>query len=107
MRQPVCSRDPIPKRPKCFRAEVRNLQIVTEYVVVIELNKRIEIDERLQTGKHHNHQDDLIDECVGIGDPPDGRANAPYHELDVAVCKGHPYSLPLRWKHPGIADVAI
>src|SRR5262249_32773328 len=40
-------------------------------------------------------------------DPPQHHGHAPNHKLGVSARKRDPHPLPLRRKHPGIADIAI
>src|SRR5688572_6730422 len=100
MLRAVLASKPVNEGIRGFGPQVWNLEIVAEHVVTIELDQRVEIKDRLQTCKYDNHEDDIVNECMVVGDAPDNGAQTPEDELEIASRKCHPHPLPLRREHP-------
>jgi hypothetical protein len=96
----VFSADPTPEGSHRLDAQIGNLQIVAQHVVTVELDQGIEIEKCLQPGENDHDQSDLVDQRIGIRDPPHDGAQTPYNQLKISSGKCHPHPLTLRGKHP-------
>src|SRR5688572_23088912 len=88
-------------------AKIGNGEEIAEQIIAIELDKRIHVEARLKGRGAHYDQGEVIDDGLGIGDPPEEAGDGPEGELEISAGEADPETMRLFGEKPGIADVAI
>src|SRR6267378_2084415 len=97
----------VPDIPKCPFAQIGELQVIAQQVVAVELDERVQIEERLHPRQRHHQKGGVVDPRVHVRHPPRDRSEGPEDQLDAGSGDTDAEPLRLLGEEPRVADVGI
>jgi hypothetical protein len=88
-------------------AQVWDLQPITEQIVPVQLDERVQVEQRLDARRGHDHQRKIIDDRPWLGQPPGQGRQRPDEYFEIGPRKSDPQPPRFLREKPRITHVAI
>src|SRR5260370_28919423 len=88
-------------------AQVRNLEVIAQQIVPIQLYERIQVKQSFDTQRCCDYQRHIVWQRGWISKPPENGGQCPAKNLEPSPGQRHQQTLALFRKKPGVTYVAI